>query len=142
MRFFHQRKSQRHLKNQVVGIFYEREVWQNLEDKISNVTENYFQKFVIATNGINLETVLDKVDRLVTPDMNYTLIQDYIADEVKRALFQMHPSKSLGLDGVSPFFSQKYWHILGPNVTNAILSVLCHGILLRKMNFTHIIFGL
>lgn len=103
------------------------------------MTENYFQKLFLATNGIDMDIVLDKVDRLVTSNMNYTLIQDYTANEVKHALFQMHPSKSPGLDGMSPFFFQKYWHIVRPNVTNIVLSVLCHGHLLRKINFTHIV---
>ena len=101
------------------------------------MTENYFQKLFLATNGIDMDTVLDKVDRLVTSNMNYTLIPDYTANEVKHALFQMHPSKSHGLNGMSPFFFQKYWHIVRPNVTNIVLSVLRHGHLLRKINFTH-----
>ena len=40
---------------------------------------------------------------------------------------------------MSPFFFQKYWHILGQDVTVAILSVLNSGHMLHKMNFTHIV---
>ena len=71
--------------------------------------------------------------------MNETLIQPYIEDEVRRALFQMQPSKAPGLDGMSPFFFQKYWQIVGPNVTAAVLLVLHSGWCLCKMNFTHIV---
>ena len=70
--------------------------------------------------------------------MNITLLQRYSSEEVKQALFQMHPSKSLGPDGMPPIFFQKYWHIVGQDVTIAILSVLNFG-LLHKMNFTHIV---
>ena len=52
--------------------------------------------------------VLKAMDHMVTPEMNHHLIQPYIVEEVKRALFQMHPSKSLGSDDMSPFFFQKY----------------------------------
>ena len=58
---------------------------------------------------------------------------------MRNACFAMHPSKSLGLDGMSPFFIQKYWHIVGGNVTEALLSVLNSSHILNKMNFTHIL---
>ena len=53
-------------------------------------------------------------------------------------LFQMHPSKSFEPNGMSPFFFQKYWSILGPDVTLAILLVLNSRHILHKMNYTHI----
>ena len=59
--------------------------------------------------------------------MNESLTYPYTADEVRLALFQMHPSKSPGPDGMSPFFFQKYWHIIGNDVTEAILFVLHSG---------------
>ena len=51
----------------------------------------------------------------------------------------MHPSKSPGPNGISPFFFQKYWHIVGLDVIEAILSVLNSGHLLHKMNYTYIV---
>ena len=45
--------------------------------------------------------------------MNEALVQPYTEDEVRTALFQMHPSKAPGPDGMSPFFFKKYWHIVG-----------------------------
>ena len=71
--------------------------------------------------------------------MNDNLTQRYTMEEVRYALFQMHPSKSPGPDGMSPFFFQKYWHIVGTDVTNVVLSVLHSGHVLRKMIHTHIV---
>ena len=47
-----------------------------------------------------MENVLSSVARVVTDGMNETLTQPYTKDEVRKALFQMHPSKALGLDGM------------------------------------------
>ena len=82
---------------------------------------------------------MDSVDRVVTPAMNSTLLQPYTPDEVKQSLFQMHPSKSPGPDGMSPIFFQKYWHIVGNDVITAGLSVLTSGRFLHKMNYSHIV---
>ena len=87
----------------------------------------------------NMESVLQAVQRKVTPHMNESLTHPYIADEVRLALFQMHPSKSPRLDGMSHFFFQKYWHIVGNDVTEAILFVLRSAHMLKKMNHTHIV---
>lgn len=104
------------------------------------MAENYFKNLftTVHTNNANMEVVLDSVDRRVTTDMKHILLQPYTTGEVKRALFQIHPSKSHGPDGKSPFCFQKYWHIVVPAITEAILSILNLGHMLHKMNYTHI----
>ena len=71
--------------------------------------------------------------------MNDRLTQRYIPNEVRTALFQMHPSKVPRPDCMSLFFFQKYWHIAGHDVTEVVLSVLHLGHMLKKMNHTHIV---
>ena len=61
------------------------------------MAETYFPNLFTMSNPTNSESVLDLVDKVVTPDMNHTLLQPYTPDEVKMALFNMHPSKSPGL---------------------------------------------
>ena len=51
----------------------------------------------------------------------------------------MHPSISPDLDGMSPFFFQMYWNIVGDDVIEVVLSVLSSGHMLHKMNYTHIV---
>ena len=51
-----------------------------------------------------MDNILNSVNRVVTKGMNETLTQPYTEDEVRQALFQMHPSKTPELDGMSPFF--------------------------------------
>ena len=51
---------------------------------------------------------MEVLDRRVTEEMAQSLTQGYLEVEVKTALFQMHPSKALGYDGMSPFFFQKF----------------------------------
>lgn len=130
-------------KNHIYGFLDENDWWCTSESDTARVAEIYFQNLFTMSNPTNLESVLDSVDKVVTPDMNHTLLQPYTPDEVKRALFSMHSSKSPGPDGMSssfPFFFQKYWHIVGIDVTNVVLSVLHSGHFLHKMSSTHIVF--
>ena len=68
-----------------------------------------------------------------------SLTRPYMEEEVKTAFFQMHPSKSPRLDCMLPFFFQKFWHIVGYDVTTAVLYVLHSERYLRK-RIIHILF--
>ncbi|XP_058757744.1 uncharacterized protein LOC131630999 [Vicia villosa] len=56
----------------------------------------------------------------------------YTGEEVKEAIWQMHPSKSPGPDGFLAFFFQKYWSIVGIEVMHLVLEVL-NGNLKKKV---------
>ena len=103
-KFFHQRASQRRRRNNISGIQDVDGSWKTSEDQISLVAENYFHDLFTSENPRNMESVLDVVEKWVTTEMNNSLLQPYTAEEVRQALFQMHPSKSPGPDGISPFF--------------------------------------
>ena len=70
--------------------------------------------------------------------MNNVLLESFKADEVWQALQQMHPTKSPGPDGMSPIFYQKYWDIVGVNVSSCVLQALNTGVMPRDINNTYI----
>ena len=70
--------------------------------------------------------------------MNMELTRGFTKEEVVVALKQMHPTKSLGPDGMSTLFFQKYWSIVGTNVSNLVLNVLNHGMSIFEINRTNI----
>ena len=137
--FFHLRVSQRRKKNNIGGLYDREGEWHTDEEKIATIVEEYYKELFTASNSLDMEEVINSVDNVVTEDMAQDLLCPYIADELKTALFQMHPSKAPGPDGMSHIFFQKFWHIVGHDVTTAILSVLHLGRYLRKMNYTHIV---
>ena len=57
---------------------------------------------------------------------------------MRRALKQMHPTKSLGPDGMSPIFFQKYWEVMGPQVVDCVLNTLNSRIMPDGLNDTYI----
>ncbi|KAL5553661.1 hypothetical protein UlMin_041062 [Ulmus minor] len=72
----------------------------------------------------------------VSPAMNEQLDGRFDAEDVRTAIFQMAPSKSPGVDGMSALFYQKYWSIVGDEVTTACLGFLNEGLDLGSINET------
>ena len=139
-KFFHQRATQRKCKNQIRGVFNKTREWCTDDEQIADTAMEYFQDLFTSSQPEDEEIgpVLEAVDQRVTDDMNNTLMEPYTGDEVRRALFQMHPSKASGPDGMSPLFLQKFWSIVRHDVTSDILSTLNSGRFLHKMNYIHI----
>ena len=54
------------------------------------------------------------------------------------AIKRMAPLKALGPDGMPPVFYQSFWQNVGPEVSDAILSCLNSGTLLKSINHTFI----
>ena len=63
---------------------------------------------------------------------------EFIAPEVEIAIKQMAPTKAPSPDGMPSVFYQKYWHVVGNDVTNAVLSCLNSGRILKSINHTFI----
>ncbi|XP_073133801.1 uncharacterized protein [Henckelia pumila] len=55
------------------------------------------------------------------------LCAHFQADDVRKALFDMHPDKAQARDGMSIFFFQNFWDVIGEEVTVAVLKLLNEG---------------
>lgn len=63
----------------------------------------------------------------------------FTGEEVKIVLFQMHPSKGSGPDGMSALFYQKFWGIVGRDVVDMALGILNNNENIDEFNHTHIV---
>ena len=84
------------------------EEWYTDEEKIATIAEEYYKQLFTSSNSLDMKEMIDSVDKVVTENMAQDLIRLYVADEVKTTLFQMHPSKAPGPNGMSPIFFQKF----------------------------------
>jgi carbamoylphosphate synthase small subunit len=78
---------------------------------------DYFNRIFTSSNPQAIDEVVAEVDGVVTSGMNAELVKPFVKEEVQKALFQMHPSKAPGPDGMSALFFQKFWHVVGGDVS-------------------------
>ncbi|GMJ08752.1 hypothetical protein HRI_004544400 [Hibiscus trionum] len=64
------------------------------------------------------------------------LIRPLSCEEIREALFQMHPSKSPGVDGFHASFYQRNWDIVGKVVCNTIQCIFASGVVDPELNKT------
>lgn len=79
------------------------------------------------------------IPHFVTDSTNTYLRLDFTTDEVCLAVQGMAPTKATGSDGMFALFYKKFWHILGPDVSEFCLHVLNDGGSLTKINDTNIL---
>lgn len=71
--------------------------------------------------------------------MNQSLCAIFTSDDIKRAVFDMHPSKAPGPDGFTTMFFQKLWPTIGDTIVTAVLNILNGQEDLKDWNNTTII---
>ena len=90
----------------------------------------YFENIFRSGTCQRMEECLNAVQQKVTFDMQEALSREYSVEEVKAALFQMGPIKAPRPDAMNALFYHKYWHIVGDDVTAAVLDFLNSGSML------------
>ena len=98
----------------------------------------YFEKIYSTEHPSEYEVQVENVERCITPEMNKYLLEAFGAEEVRYAINQMHPTKSLGPNGMPLLFYQKYWEVVSPYVTKCVLQILNSGSLPCVLNETYI----
>lgn len=86
---------------------------------LQEVMVDYFGDLFKASNT-KWSEVVDCIDPKISAEQNSILLAPVEENEVKRALFGMHPDKSLGPDCMSPGFYQKHCDIIRGDVITLV----------------------
>ena len=81
---------------------------------------------------------MNHTEKCVTDEMNAMLMQEFTEMEVEEALKQMASLKAPNLDGMPPLFYQKFWSLVGDDVSKTILSMLNSATIPHPSNHTSI----
>lgn len=81
---------------------------------------------------------MDSVEPRISDDQNSTLLRKVTHEEVRKALFNMHPDKSPGPDGLNPGFYHAYWDIVSQDLVSLCENFFQNGALPTGINCTQI----
>jgi hypothetical protein len=137
-KFFHAFANQRRRTNEITMLRDNHGAQITGEAGLEQVCNEYFRNIFTTSNPGNIDVVVNAMDQVVSQDMNDSLLFPITEEEVKIALFQMNPSKAPGPDGMSALFFQKYWHVIGTDITSAVLDCISSRKLLKSVNYMHI----
>jgi hypothetical protein len=113
-KFFHECASQRRRTNTIAGLRDHNNIWQSVPSEVEHIAVGYFNDIFATSFPDAISSVVQEVDSVVTSRMNNELLRAFSHDEVRRALFEMHPSKAPGPDGMSALFFKKFGILLVP----------------------------
>ncbi|KAF7154602.1 hypothetical protein RHSIM_Rhsim01G0174200 [Rhododendron simsii] len=125
--------------NHISGIENSAGVWISEQKTVLAKFQSFFAGLFTREDNHQDNRVVHLIPRRVTASMNSSLIRAFSTGEIKAALFDMHPSKAPGYDGMTPGFFQKYWDIVGLDVCRAVRSFFHGGKMLGSLNRTNIV---
>ena len=106
---------------------------------IASLATEYFKELFSTSCPTRIEEVANLVPRSVTPEMNEQLTREFQREKVIQAIHTMHPTKALSPNGMSEIFYQKYWDVIGNDITNTVLNVLNSNASVVPLNQTSIV---
>ena len=113
-------------------------MWTSTQDQLPPLFINYYHSLFTTANPSHIEQVAECIAPMVTDEMNRSLTREFTSSKVIKALKQMASLKAPGPDGLPPVFYQKYWHLIGEDITKAVLTCLNTRKILKAINHTHI----
>lgn len=138
IKYFHAACNSRQRTNRIQKLKNDDGVWVDWQSGIQSLILNFYRGLFVA-GSTDIEEVIRCVPQMISQDQNMALAQEVTKEEVHFALFQMHPDKAPGPDGMTPAFYQKHWDIIGEDVFNMTRHFFSSGEILEGLNDTNIV---
>ena len=112
--------------------------WNTDENGVEKVAVDYFDGLFSSTNPTEFDRFLEEIGSSISPQMNEMLLRLATEEDVRQALFMMHPEKASGPDGMTALFYQHSWNIIKKDVVELVNNFLVIGDIDSRLNITNI----
>ncbi|KAL4279285.1 hypothetical protein GQ457_03G012310 [Hibiscus cannabinus] len=137
--FFHKFASYRRKRNRVDRLVDDSGKVVNSNENLLRVATDYFKKLYQSNGPSNHDQILEGITSCIDEDMNGKLDEVFTNEEVLVALKSMSPLKASGEDGLGVVFYQRFWHIVGQEVSRFCFDMLNGNYEMKDINHTRIV---
>ncbi|KAK5770682.1 hypothetical protein PVK06_046835 [Gossypium arboreum] len=137
--FFHSWTTYRRKKNIIKGLETVSGRWVTEVNEISNIATNYLKDLFLTREVANSDNLISTITPCIIEELNENLKKEFQAEEILKAIKSIAPLKALGNDGFSAIFFQKYWNIMGEEITRYCLQILNGQQNMEEVNRTSIV---
>ncbi|CAN1194155.1 LINE-1 retrotransposable element ORF2 protein [Linum perenne] len=113
--------------------------WVASDSGIERMTTQCFTNLFTARDTThNLQNIKD-MPRIVTDEMNESLIAEVTDVEIRKTVFSLRANQSLGPDGYPGHFFRRYWQTIGPMVCKEVKEFFRSNSMPNSWNDTHLV---
>lgn len=141
-RYFHTVVKRRRINNRITKIKDEQGRWVLDYSEIESLVVRYFQNVFTPVDCVSKDQIFHHLHQLNIPQLNpshfESLNTPFTVTKIKDVVFQLHPHKSPGPNGLPAIFYQQLWPTVRSDIINMALSFLDRGYLFKSFNDTFI----
>ncbi|KAK2423594.1 hypothetical protein QL285_034041 [Trifolium repens] len=136
-KFFHLSATTRQQAKKIVKLVNDDNNTVTTQPELCDVALSYFNNLFKANSTVH-DPVLSLIAPKITQEDNDCLLMPITKEELREALFQMHPDKAPGPDDFNPAFYQHFWELCGNDIFQAAKEWRDRGFFPSSLNETNI----
>lgn len=140
-KYLHHKASQRRRRNEIKGLFNNNGKWCTEAEDLEDIVQILYKKMFTLSRPRKeaCNKVLDAVHPSINYEDNVFLLRPFSKEKIFYTICEMHLCKAPGPNGIHAIFYQRFWHIIGDDVTKHVCNIL-HGLHSPKfVNTTNIV---
>lgn len=124
-KYYHASVKSNRARKKIIKLMDNRGTEQFSEEAKGEVAKDYFLNLFKSTCDRDFSVMFEGFTKRVSVRMNASLSREVSGEEVKMAVFSIKPGSAPGPDGMTGLFFQKYWDIIGTQVTKEVRDFFC-----------------
>lgn len=119
-KFFRAKTKQQRARNRITKLLDSMGNWVGSEEGIEALASEYFANLFTASEPYDRDETFWFTTAKVSHEMNEMLIREPTEEEIKKAIFSIHPEKAPDPDGMTSLFYQRFWRLIGPDIVHMV----------------------